>query len=432
MGLRSLLAGVAVGAPVPVFAVVGRGGRTVASTLRLNPRLRFVDTPRAANVLLVAGGMAHALLRPALAVHDQLSRPRCTIWWPLGGRTYGLARRFPPMIVLDQYSDGDRVVETVVRVHSELLRGRRTSDPPVSPDVDPAPWRGVGPYGQGGKGMTGGVPYGRPLAGRAPGRDGLELDQVRLRVGPFFPAFPPGLVLDVKVQGDLIQEVSVGENPFSGGGLPARRRAEDVFHTALETPASIAALELARARHHLRWLAHALRAHGLAALGVRALGLARDLSPQSVGAVRNLHRMLERTGAFGWATAGVGVLAPAAARTAGGPVARAAGVPDDARMDDPGYHALGFEPVIHEAGDARARWRQRLAEAIQALELATRARDRRSTPTGRVESAHGPRTPAGSSSHRLLELLPGLLPGMDWGDAVTAVVSLDLDLEDAT
>lgn len=51
----------------------------------------------------------------------------------------------------------------------------------------------------------GGHPYGRPLAGRAPGRDGLEFDQLPLRVGPFFPHFPPGLVLHVELQGDAIQ-----------------------------------------------------------------------------------------------------------------------------------------------------------------------------------------------------------------------------------
>lgn len=274
--------------------------------------------------------------------------------------------------------------------------------------------------------MTGGVPYGRPMAGRAPDRDGLELDQLEVRVGPFFPAFPAGLVLHLKLQGDLIQEVQVGENPFRcrpPGGSSA------VFHSALSDSASIAVLEIARARHHLRWLAHMLRGHGLHALGLRTLELSRGIETDSVELVRRLGRWLERMRSLGWATADVGVLPQEVARAAGGPVARAAGMTEDTRSLDPGYLALGFEPLVMQGGDARARWRQRLAEAVQALELARRAGDHRTAVTGQVEGLRGRLTPGGSSGTSLLEALPTVLAGLEWGDAVTTVVSLDLDLE---
>ena len=78
------------------------------------------------------------------------------------------------------------------RLRDDSGRRRLASSPDALPDLDPAPWRGVGPFGQGGTGMTGGVPYGRPLAGRADDRDGLKLDQLLVRVGPFLPPFPPG------------------------------------------------------------------------------------------------------------------------------------------------------------------------------------------------------------------------------------------------
>ncbi len=127
MGVRGFLSRPAAAAPVPTFVVVGSGGRssprTCASTKGwLSPT-------------------AHAPL-------------------------------FPGLLRLD--AQRDRVPE-IVRLHRALLLGR-SSSPPILPDVEPSPWRGVGPYGQGGKGMTGGVPYGRPLAGRGPDRDGLELD----------------------------------------------------------------------------------------------------------------------------------------------------------------------------------------------------------------------------------------------------------------
>src|SRR3546814_12868181 len=92
----------------------------------------------------------------------------------------------------------------------ELIIGGRPSEPAALTDVEPAVWRGVGPYGQGGTGMTGGVPYGRPLPGWAEDRDGLKHDQLQLRLGPAYPGLPPGLVLDLPLQGDIPQ--AVGKN----------------------------------------------------------------------------------------------------------------------------------------------------------------------------------------------------------------------------
>lgn len=109
---------------------------------------------------------------------------------------------------------------------------------------------------------------------------------------------------------------------------------------------------------------------------------------------------------------------------------RAAGLARDLRREDPAYRELGFEPVTHQGGDAWARLRQRLAEAEQALELARLGegiwlrRERVETPWGELSASH-------STAASLLALLPGLLAGLEWGDAVTTVVSLDLDLEQA-
>ncbi len=325
---------------------------------------------------------------------------------------------------------------------------RLASSPDALPDVDPAPWRGVGPYGQGGTGMTGGVPYGRPLAGRADDRDGLKLDQLLVRVGPFLPPFPPGLLLDVRLQGDVIQEATVpapdADEAESSGDeghstAPALRAhparladaADSPFTTALTRPVPIAELELARARHHLAWLAEALRVSGLEAYGLRTLKLASGLDVESAEAIEALDRWLRRNWSLRWGTRRVGVVTrEQAAGLPGGPVARASGDDRDARSQDPAYRRLGFEPIVRSEGDALARWRLRVAEARQSLRLAKRSGTSTATPSSVVEGPRGPLGDDAPPSAGLVALLPALLAGMEWGDAVTTVVSLDIGVVD--
>src|SRR3546814_11926199 len=100
--------------------------------------------------------------------------------------------------------------------------------------------------------MTGGVPYGRPLPGWAEDRDGLKLDQLQLRLGPAYPGLPPGLVLDLHMQGDILQDVGIGPNPFlAGPGDPPAVMADaTAFTRAFRQPVPVAALEVLRARPH--------------------------------------------------------------------------------------------------------------------------------------------------------------------------------------
>lgn len=427
MGVARWVTRLAAGADVPVFAAVGAGGRALADEAALLPGVRLVDSPRAANVLLVVGAVTPPLLGPLLGVHDQLPLPRSTVWWSNGPVDERLASALP-QLVAGPSGDGDHLRS----VFAELLSGARRSDPPALPDEDPAEWRGVGPYGHGGTGMTGGVPYGRPLATRAADPDGLELDQLRLHVGPLFRPFPPGLILDIELQGDVVRQATVGDNPFIGGTEGEHSPSLDtaLFVGALTSATPVADLEVARAGHHLRWAARTLRLHGLESEGLRLLGLARTLTPADRAAVGAAARRIDRSRSLAWATRGVGVLEPD--DDIGGPVARAAGLAVDARLHDPGYQSLGFSPVVHGAGDARDRLRQRLAEAVQALELSERADSQLRRPGPPLE---GPRGPLGSGdplpSVALLGLLPRLLAGQEWGDAMTTVASLDLDLEEA-
>lgn len=424
--MRSVLERLASRGAIPVFAVAGIGTREVVGDLHLDPRIRLVDTPRAADVLIVAGAVPPGAHDALAQVHDALSHPRSTVWWRLGAP----ADARPDLPDLATVEDDD-VVDAVVVLSDDLLARRRTSAPPVLPDEDPEPWRGVGPYGQGGKGMTGGVPYGRPMAERADDRDGLKLDQLEIRLGPFFPRLPAGLVLDLEVQGDIIQQAACGQVVTDGVRHGGSRGDLDVFVRALDERVPVAELEVARARSHLRWISDGLLAHELPAIAERTLRLARTIGAGDGAEVRRLAHRLRRTGVLSWSTRDVGVLNAADLEgLAAGPAARAAGLSEDARSDDDVYRALGFAPVTDPAGDAAARWRVRLREAAASLDLAARAGDATAGGNGVVEGPRGALRAGSAPFARLRPLVDQLLVGSEWGDAITGLVSLDLDLDE--
>jgi hypothetical protein len=429
VGVRSLLARLAARAPVPVFVVTGQGARETVQRLRLSSEVLLVPTPRAANVLLVAGIVPTSQEEAVRRLHDAVSHPRAVLSWPLS-----TGAGPPPWLDVAAVIEEGDPVPTIVRVHRELLERHRASTAAVLPDVEPNEWRGVGPYGQGGKGMTGGVPYGRPMAERADDRDGLTLDQIRIRLGPYLPPLPPGLALDVAVQGDVLQEVEVAGLPGGPDDEGCRAAAGgdlEPFVRALDEPIPVATLEVARARAHLRWVADALVAHELPSLAVRVGRLADRVGAGDGDAVRALERTLRRTRLLGWATRGVGVLDRADLEgLEAGPVGRASGLRDDARSEDPAYQRVGFAPIVEDAGDAAARWRVRVREAAAALELANRVGDATTGGDGRVEGPRGVIAQGSAPTARLLPLVERVLIGAEWGDAVTTLVSLDLDLDE--
>jgi hypothetical protein len=404
-----------------VYCVAGSRARAEARLLRLAEGIVLTTTPRSANVLLIAGELDAGLVAPALVTHDALPAPRATVWWRLGAEATLVPVNFPDALVADE-SDP---VPALRRVHEELVSGQRRGEAPLLPDVEPAPWRDIGPYGQGGKAMTGGVPYGRPMPERADDRDGLKLDYLPVRIGPLFASLPAGLALDVKLQGDVIQEARL-EN-FAD----ASTHGGSIFHRALTEHVAVRELELARARSHLHWLSDAVAVAGPRSLSERILRLAQRVAPHDGDDIRALERTLRRRGFLGWSTRGVGIVKADVLRGVSGPVVRASGIPIDARTEDPSYQLLGFEPVTHEAGDAAARWLQRTREVAQALDVAERSGGARTGAAGITESPRGALTRHGGPSHAVARLVPPLLAGMEWGDAVAAVVSLDLDMSEA-
>jgi len=410
VGLRSRIARFASSGPVPVFAVAGSGMRTAVQDLRLDPGVRLVDTPKAAAILLIAGATADADAEALARLHDALPYPRATVAW--------------------QRDTGD-VLPALRATFRDLLQGNRASEPALLPDVDAVAWRDVGPYGQGGTGMTGGTPYGRPMAELGVDRDGLRLDILPVTLGPFFPRLPAGLVLEMKLAGDVVTDVEVVAPDWTPPS-PLSVESASPFVRALSGPVPVAELELARARDHLRWLSDALIAQGMPALGHRALRLAHEVKAGDGDRVRACARQVRRSGVYRWSLPrGGGLVADRLTGLGLGPVARAAGLTEDVRLDDGAYQALGFAPYVTDADGPAGWWQLRLEEAARSLDLAGRAGGHSTTIVGRVESPRGRLAPGDSPTQRALALIPDLLIGLEWGDAIATLVGLDLDLDEA-
>jgi len=407
----SWLQALAARGPVPVYPAVGSGAADEAQRLALAPDIELVATPRHASVLLVAGDIRASDQGALRRVHAQLPRPCATLWYR--------SRPFSELAQPHVLDDWKALPRALIRLHRMLLRSPRDREPTLLPDEPPAPFEGRGDHGQGGEGMMGGTPHGRAMAMTADDlQDGLALDVLAFTLGPFYRGLSPGLVLELSLQGDLVQQCTVQARPY-----PQPLAAP--FVEALDHPVPIADLELARARHHLRRLAHALELVGLSALGLRLLRAAAGLSPGR--ALPWLRPMLQGSGLLRSTGPASGILSADQAAEAGGPAARAAGVALDARSEDQAYTQLGFEPTLQTGGDSRARCRQWLDEIDQALVLASRAAaiGARTTAVGLVES------PAGRLTHDqplpdISPMLESVLPGCEWSEALAVIASLPL------
>jgi hypothetical protein len=242
-------------APVPVFVARGGGARARAAELAADPRIRLMPTPRHASVLLAAGRFPAAMGAALDRVHDQLPAPRAVVWWTADASTECPAALRRATVV----SSADPA-DAVVAAHHAVLVGDVPSSPGVLPDVPPNLFEDRGDHGQGGEGMMGGVPYGRPMAMTGDDRDGLSLDRLPVTLGPFLPGFPNGLQANVTLQGGIVQDLSLAVLDLGDG--PSL---DDLDEEPVTTQ-----------RLRLRCLADALRLGGLPALGARAARSARQ------------------------------------------------------------------------------------------------------------------------------------------------------------
>ncbi|ENO16475.2 hypothetical protein J057_02155 [Marinobacter nanhaiticus D15-8W] len=399
-------------APLPVFPIIGRGGEATLDALHLSPGVEITASPRHARALVVLGTVEpydHDALK---RVHDQVPVPRISLWCgntpvPEELRSSAIKTTAP-----------EELVERARVAYRKLISGEHAGDINLCLDEPPAPWKGLGD-GHGGEGMMGGKPYGRPMAMPEDDlRDGLQLDPLDFTLGPFSSLLPPGMSARIKLHGDVIADFEVISKPYP-------RTLPDVFYQAQRRPVPLADLELARAGYHLRRLSHALQINGLGAYATRLRRRAAHLRPdQPKGelAPASVWRSLFRS-----AGAHQGVVTGDSVARLRGSAARAAGANTDSRSQDPAYTSLGFQPVVQHSGTCGARWKQWLDEADQALKLALSAHKNEalSSPSHIVESPLGPLTKSDPPVD-CSDLLPSLLVGLEWSEAMSVIASLDL------
>ncbi len=335
--------------------------------------------------------------------------------------------------------------------------------------------------------------------------DGLPMEWLETPFGPLFPGLPGGLALTFTLDGDAVATAVVTPGglargvvparPISVAALPARlgrldplapvayrllalRALEDAAGVAVDAGTArkrVGALEWERAASHLGWLASFGSLLGDRWMADHAAALQRALlrAPDAAtvarlqpavtlfaGRVRHIPYLRRRLDGVGRPhtvhltkeSEPARFTAGALARATGhrGPVARAAGVAADARLDDPAYHALEFAPVVYRGDDAWARLRVRLAELARSLDLVLAAGSVALPSEPLMTGAGGAgvatvETPRGAATLRLavdggtvravvldtpsahqVGLVPSVAQGREVGDALVGVASLDL------
>lgn len=403
----SLLRRIAMCAPPSVFVVAGDETSAEFAAIGRAPGIDIVRTPRHATALVVVGPVPERGYEAVHRLHDQVPQPRTAVL--CGGAADDL---LPGVVRVEREADPVVCVVDAVR---GVVSGERESSRPILPDRPPSPWQGRGEHGQGGEGMMGGVPFGRPMAMTGEDRrDGVKLDRVPLRVGPFFPGWPPGLVLDLELQGDVVQSATVVSPPFP-------RQLDEAFLAATRGPVPIANLERRRADYHYARIAAVLELAGLISPARR---IRRHVGGASLSDADDVCRTVRSWRVRASVRAGLAVRRDCALS---GVDARAAGGCDDVRSGMEPYRELGFTPANASAGDVRARLVVRASEARESLRIAAEAA-KRSTTIGPVEAIEGPEGPLCKSTSSPEDAQRGwvgdVLPGLEWGEAVLAIASV--------
>ncbi|MFE3581329.1 hypothetical protein [Streptomyces vinaceus] len=264
-----------------------------------------------------------------------------------------------------------------------------------------------GPSGQGQE--EGKTPAGLPMADTGPDRDGLALDRLHVSLGPLLADWPAGLTLRLTLQGDVIQEAEADSSALSGAAAGSSWSSfwtEPWARAGAGEYVSMGEAARRRAASHLDSLGRLLSVAGWPAMATTARRLRDELLDMAPGAelerrVRRLSRLVGRSHTLHWLTRGIGQLSAADARAAGvsGPAARA-------------------------DGDVPARYRQWLTAVTENV---ARLDDSAPLDPSHEEGPRGLLDGARSPSAALVEVLPGLLSGMELAAARLIVASLDPD-----
>ena len=327
-----------------------------------------------------------------------------------------------------------------------------------------------------------------------PSADGLVMEDLEVVAGPLGIGLPGGLVVEATLDGDIVADCKVvatlrqsdpaaPPDPFAAlawnaAELAATERAAGVVVPDALWWLRVAAIEGERAASHLTFLHRFLRLLGWSAMlprvreplarliaGARRLpvelatpDLADVSGEETQTRLRDVARECRRLAAdlegsrrLAQRTTGLGVVGADEALERGlvGPTARASGLERDERLADPLYERIGFETLVRQEGDTRARVLLRALEAGHAVEVANRAIERaanRQPASGGgllaaggavVEGPEGPlrvvRAAAGADvarsatgARQAREAAAAASIGCEWGAALVVVASFGI------
>jgi hypothetical protein len=301
-----------------------------------------------------------------------------------------------------------------------------------------------------------------------PSADGLVMEPLEFRFGPLGTPLPGGLVAAVTLDGDVVAECEVtavlaadddGASPdplapqaWQAALAGAHEAAVGVPVPPAERWTRIARVEAERALSHAAWLRAFARLLGWPVLvertnravvaALEAQRLSGHTLEEALSGLRDLAGFVEGSRTFRWRTAGRAPVSRRRARQLGlhGPIARASGLVVDARLDDPFYRRLDFEPVVRSEGDALARTLVRVREAVGSVDLAIRALQA-ATGGGLADALHTVEGPRGRLHVRLdgsqvhasapgaaaaLAVAGEAVVGAEWTAALIGLASFDL------
>jgi hypothetical protein len=151
----------------------------------------LAHTPAEADVLLVLGSPGPELRAAADRLHDAMPGPRARVDAPTAAA------------ITDALEEASRLVADDSAQRADAHN--RSPEPADHGDMD---------HGDMDHGDMDMAPGGIPLAGGGEDRDGLEMDELHLALGPVLHLWPPGLVLTCTLHGDVVVDATsdwVGE-----------------------------------------------------------------------------------------------------------------------------------------------------------------------------------------------------------------------------
>lgn len=438
------------------YLLAGVGPARAAIEATLHPGWLREDDPYGADLLVLGGVPGELLAAALLELRGQLPRSVATLW------------------VTHEAESPPADLAAALAAHGPVLAARLGDDPslvalyagarPPTTSTDLASHDVARPAGDGPARLV-----------QVTGSGDLATEDLVLSFGPIHPALATPLRLVLALDGEqvrhVVREPGYGQRPLPHGLAERETLAWRCDPDAPATTALAAMLlwdggdareaaaraERERAAVLLRACARHLELLGMVPAGRRLRGLAAraardddDDGEAVASATLAFARSVPARLAMRLRMRGVGALSRERAMSLGvtGSVARASGLAVDAREDGTLaalYAGAGFTLCAGEAaGDDAARFRQRLAEAAQALRLAIalrRASETRLEPRERIEleaprgrlvvAREGGALSIASPSPALILALASAIVGSRYADALVAVDGFDASAEEA-